>query len=403
MTNPKLRGFKLRYASGFTGVGGGPNPATLKNPIKGLVARNLTDVQSRPSDLRGVVAEMDWADMQTTNGGALNTSNASWTNLTNCKATGLPVRLRVFTGAAAPTWAKNLNGGPLSVIEPTGDPSAILTVPLWWKTSYLAAWEDFMTKLAVLLNDDEQVREVAAPPAIYNAFAEPLQRGTSKTLAVGGPNSGKSNVEVYTAAGLAGGTSTTADPQDKTAIEYPFALVSGIPRWQSLGWTKTRFYHAYTPYQSWKLNAASPRGFDAVTDPGGFTGNLINFADTNMGDLMMHANNSWRVQMLSGKYPLMYSNLQAASKPWSMQTATLARMLDAYNIVFPAATSQQLALKAGLDTACGIFFDPGSDPNNYVLSPATLIRPYSIELPSGWSPHLSGADCSTYNGLLEAA
>ncbi len=387
-----------------------PRPSFLKPPITGLIPRQVSQVGARAGDLGGVVADCYWSLLQPNEGGEIDqtgTAKGSWKEIADALATGLPVRLRIKCGVHSPEWAMDLGGERLTIINPS-DPAETHEVPRWWKPEYLAAWGDFMGKMAALLDLNPQIREVASHPAT-TIFAEPFQRGTKNVAAATGPNAGKTNVQVYHEAGLTGvqldnkGKIIAPDPLDTAAILWPTQLeANGSPRWRNLGWQQTRYYLPFNPLQSWKVTSTSPFEFSPVSNPVSWTATAIGTIAASMQSRVILGNNSLRVPLSQAgvKYPGMYHDITAELSANSYQTATASRLQAAYQVAHPGATQAE-ALAATLDVAFGAI-SSSNDPEGLVTSPATHLRARSVELPDGWASLLTPEQCNAYNELAES-
>lgn len=396
-------GTRLRRFGKITGGGGLVTPpAGAKAAMTGLVAEypggwNAT----RAGDLGGLWTKLYWSELQPTANGPIDTASASWVRLQAAVATGLPVRARIFAGRHAPAWVMTLGGGPLQTFDPY-DGTALSDTPRWWTPDVLSSGADFMAKTAALVEPLPTVVDVAWHIAT-TTYAESCIRGTAKTLA----SDGLTNVERYLAAGLGeavfvGGTATGPAPLDAAALTFPFDLVGGVSRWQSWGFASTRLYVAHNPLQSWKTSAAS-RGYDQLTNPGGFTGKMITAERANLGARAVVANNSVRVPFsaLGSAYAAVYQQLGASGAAVGYQCATVARMLASYQTVKPTATSSQ-ALAATLDTVTGIVTS-ANDPLGLLPTGVTRMRARSVEVPANWDTLLTSAQCSVYNLMCAGA
>lgn len=389
-----------------------PAASGLKQPLTGIVPRSMSDLNGRTADVGGVVAQVTWALLQPTQSADLDTANTaagSYVEIVNALATGLPVRVRVLCGDSSPDWAKNIYGAGSSLTICDPDNGAVTyTVPQWWQTPFLAAWADLMARLALLLESNAQIVEIASNPAT-TIYGEPCQRGTKNTVATTGVNTGKTNVQVYYEAGLTGcvldgsGHPTGPDPKDAAAILWPTEIeANGRSRWQNLGWATTRYYLPFNPVQQWQVTAVSPFTFKSITDPGSWTSAAIGRTAANMRGRVILANNSLRVPLAQAgvKYPGIYQSESLQQSANGYQTATTSRLVAAYKTVRTGATSIQ-ALVATLDVGFGNITS-ASDPEGLVSSPASSLRARSIELPSGWDTLLTSPQCAAYNDRAAA-
>lgn len=391
-------GTRLRRFGKITGGGGLVTPpAGAKAAMTGLVAEYPGGWNAaRAGDLGGLWTKLYWSELQPIVNGPIDTASASWTRLQAAIATGLPVRARIFAGKHAPAWVMTLGGGPLQTFDPY-DGTALSDTPRWWTADVLSSYADFMSKVAALVEPLAGVVDVASHVAT-TTYAEPCIRGTAKTLG----SDGLTNVERYLAAGLGSGSTTGPAPLDAAALLFPTDLVGGVSRWQSWGFTSTRLYFAHNPLQSWKTSAA-PRGYDQLTNPGGFTGKLITAERANLGARAVVANNSIRVPFsaLGSAYAAVYQQLGASGAAVGYQCATVARMLASYQTVKPTATSSQ-ALAATLDTVTGIVTST-NDPLGLLPTGVTRMRARSVEVPANWDALLTSPQCAVYNIICAGA
>jgi hypothetical protein len=70
--------------------------------------------------------------------------------------TPLAVKLRIWQGADAPDWIKNLGGPPVAIVHKDKP----ITIGRYWSPEYRQAWRTFQTKLAEKYDADPLIREV---------------------------------------------------------------------------------------------------------------------------------------------------------------------------------------------------------------------------------------------------
>lgn len=162
---------------------------TIKPLIAGLLHRQGP---LAPSAFRKVVnagiITVNWADLQATSGGPLNTSMIDQ-QLDQAKTYAQRVKIKVFAGQHAPVWAKNLDGPPVRLFDP---PSTrfFYAMPRWWTSNFLAAYRDLLGKLAGRYEADPAVTTLQASMC-GTFFAEPflrqaiLSQNRSRLLAAG--------------------------------------------------------------------------------------------------------------------------------------------------------------------------------------------------------------------------
>jgi len=112
----------------------------------------IENVEKYPGVFGGVVINATWRALQPHQGGPLDPSTVDEA-LAKVRAYNaahpsapLGVKLRVYGGSTAPTWAKQLAGGPIHIQRnPKGcaHPPCELTVGKHWSEAYVAAWRHF--------------------------------------------------------------------------------------------------------------------------------------------------------------------------------------------------------------------------------------------------------------------
>lgn len=298
---------------------------------------------------------------------AITVPNSWASELAPIQALGIPYRVRVLLGINSPQWAKLLGTiGPITICDP-GDGTLIYTCPAWWDPLVKAAFDDLCTKLAVLLEGDPNCREIAIHFA-ETIYGEPMQRGsgTSATVAATGVNAGKNNAQVFTEAGLNGGSSTAPDPTDAATVLYPSDIMpSGLTRWASYGFKSTLWYAPENPIQSW-----NPTTFTSITDPGNWTENVFDvIVAANMGAQAVLANNSARIPIaaLGSRYATMFAAEAASTiSTNAFQTATISIILSSYQTVGATVTN-----KAANGTTATLTF---SAPHGRINGEVVLIQ-----------------------------
>lgn len=110
----------------------------------------------------GIVVNETWAQLEPTqdseNWAPLNASLAAVSQWNTAHpSTPVGVKLRIFAGSTAPTWAKTL-GGPSLTITTKGLSN---TYGEWWTTPYRQAWSSFQHALASHYDSNPLVRAVS--------------------------------------------------------------------------------------------------------------------------------------------------------------------------------------------------------------------------------------------------
>ena len=162
---------------------------SFKTQIQGLIDRQNTqwinqdegtpeftmdNVNQFPGLFGGVVINTSWAKLQPSPDKPLDTSTID-TPLQKVRDYNsqhpdhpLAVKLRVWAGANAPEWAKEIDGKPIVIYRNkvgncTGAPTCPLTVGKFWYVNggYVQAWRAFQQKLADIYDNEPLIRQVA--------------------------------------------------------------------------------------------------------------------------------------------------------------------------------------------------------------------------------------------------
>ena len=171
--------------------------------------------------VNGAVVQVNWSDVHT----ATSTFNRSVVDsaIAYSMSTGVSsVRLRIMGGQHAPEFVKQLSGGPLTLIQPSGtgnpNPGASFTVPKWWTSDVYNEKAELLTQLASWYESDSRVLDVTFGVGVTTEFDEwPIRQW--------GPNA-----KAYEAAGYAVGL----DEQ---------AILTEVNLYHSL-FKETRIYYA---------------------------------------------------------------------------------------------------------------------------------------------------------------
>jgi hypothetical protein len=117
------------------------------HPNTGLPPFTLSDLANYPGSFSEIVLNVTWAQLQSAAGGPLDTAfidNAiSTLNAYNAaNGTNVGIKLRVWGGYAAPDWAKNIDGPPITITgQHTVDQNFTpQTIGRFWTADYIAAW-----------------------------------------------------------------------------------------------------------------------------------------------------------------------------------------------------------------------------------------------------------------------
>ena len=120
--------------------------------------------------LQGFVEQVNWSDLQATNGGALNTSQID-TAISNAISAGYGwnIIVRVMLGESAPSWAMTLDG-------PAITNSASTPVGRWWTANYTAAVANLFQQLQAKYDDPGNLIVQFELGQTMTAYCEPLMK-----------------------------------------------------------------------------------------------------------------------------------------------------------------------------------------------------------------------------------
>jgi len=130
----------------------------------------MANVQQFPGAFGGIVVNATWDQMQPAEGGPVDFSlvDAALAQVTSYNAANpsapLGAKLRIYSGANAPAWAKQIGGAPIAIQRnPQGCASGNcpLTIGRMWSAGYDAAWRAFQAAVAARYDGDPLVRHVA--------------------------------------------------------------------------------------------------------------------------------------------------------------------------------------------------------------------------------------------------
>ena len=278
-----------------------PAPESLKPVLKGLLDRQGPP----PADyagpaVRGFVVKVNWSDLQRTEGGALAPDNAidqaiAQAHALAARVPGFGIKVRLYGGVYAPTWAKTLGGAPVTVTNPQTGKSA--TVGRFWTDAYGDAYDDLQRKLAAKYDTVPEVREVVVARCT-TFFAEPFLRdkGDKQTVA-----------NLFDA-----GYDTAADHRCHQRQLEAHQV-----------WQHTRSDLELNPYQD-----IEQTGRASVDE--GFTEAMMQYCRAVLGPRCVLENNS---ASDPPKYPRMYLAMRELGAPLAFQTATAAKLGDLFTVL----------------------------------------------------------------------
>lgn len=133
---------------------------------------DIANVDNFPGLFGGVVVNAAWNEMQPTAGGAVDFSyvDAAINAVQNYNSANpsapIGIKLRIYGGSNAPTWAKNLPGGPITIYRnPAGCNGKTDTCPLtvgpFWTQAYIADWRAFQVAVANKYDTEPLIEAVA--------------------------------------------------------------------------------------------------------------------------------------------------------------------------------------------------------------------------------------------------
>jgi T5SS/PEP-CTERM-associated repeat protein len=123
----------------------------------GIPSFNLADIASfPPGTFSEMVLNVTWAQLQPNGPGSLDTTAidtwvAQVANYDLATHANLGIKIRVWGGYTAPTWAMNIDGPPIVVQgEAEVDPTVFTPQPIgrFWTAAYIAAWTSLQNRLA---------------------------------------------------------------------------------------------------------------------------------------------------------------------------------------------------------------------------------------------------------------
>ncbi|MBV8409164.1 MAG: hypothetical protein JOY64_16155 [Alphaproteobacteria bacterium] len=125
--------------------------------IPSSFAATLADLTNFSGQFSEVVLNVTWAQLQPDQGGQIDPSGLIATAIGEAESHHVGIKLRVWGGYAAPDWAKNIDGPPITITGPgTVDPSDSNpeTIGRFWTADYIDAWTSFQTGLAALYDSN---------------------------------------------------------------------------------------------------------------------------------------------------------------------------------------------------------------------------------------------------------
>ena len=321
-------------------------PATgLKPLIQGLVDKDGPPPAGFGTVVRAYVVNVNWADLQLAPGAAIPAGNPideaiAAVRQLNQRSPGLDLklRLRVYTGTAAPDWAKSIGGPPIPFVSLQGQAT---TLGRFWLPGYGAAYQDLMDKLAARYDDVPEIREVEVSRCAADTD-EPFRNDANIS-----PNG-----EALLAAGY---TIAAAQVCETAQLD------------ESRAWKHTSLDLDLSP----TLQTVTARGRSGKDDFA-FTESVIAYCRQTLGPQCVLENNSLVYPVKEPDFTSLYAAMKQAGPPLAFQTIVnngARHGLDASS------------LEATLQYGAGL----GAN---------------SIELHQGFSSFITSSQLSSYNAAL---
>ncbi len=322
-----------------------PSPvatAGLKPVIHGLVDRTGPPPAAFLGSVTNFVVDAPWSELQPDPDGPLASDNvidqaiaAAQTLNAGSAAAGagqgtVDLKIRLMAGVDAPDWAKQLGGGPVTLVNPQSETSG--TIGRFWTSAFGQAYDDLWSKLATAYDNVPAVHEITVARCMTFSD-EPFLRDTSDP----------SNAQALVAAGF----SLAADEQCQ---EQEIAL--------GTTWRHTLVGVAFNPYQ-----AIQPDGSTSTDEA--FTASMMEYCRSELGSQCVLENNSIRTPPLAGAYSNMYLTMEALGAPITFQTATEDKIGN---------------LQTTLSWAAGLGADAVELPQQYVDQPPGSLQAAASQL-----------------------
>ncbi|MGD0448139.1 MAG: hypothetical protein ABSB36_05920 [Candidatus Dormibacteria bacterium] len=314
----------------------GPVPAAgLKAVVHGLVDRTGPPPAAFVGTVTNFVVDADWSELQPTPDGPLASDNVidqaivaadslAAENIDAGTSDGsVDLKIRLMAGVYAPDWAKQLDGGPVTLVNPQDGDTG--TIGRFWTSAFGQAYDNLWSRLAAAYDGVPVVHEITVARCM-TFTDEPFLRDASDP----------SNAQALLAAGF----SLAADQQCE---EQEIAL--------GTTWRHTPVGVAFNPYQAIQTDGSTS------TDES-FTESMMQYCRSQLGSQCVLENNSIRTPPLAGAYSAMYLSMELLGAPMTFQTATEDKIGN---------------LQTTLSWAAGLGADAVELPQQYVdQAPASL-------------------------------
>jgi hypothetical protein len=264
---------------------------TVKPFIRGLISENGMPPTNYLPWFKSLVINVKWSDLQPVAGGPIVRSGILDRAIASAHQLGLAVKIRFLAGIYAPDWAKNLDGTPVPVTNPSDHTRG--TIGRFWTPNYGRAYDDVQLKLAAIYDQVPQVREVTISRCM-TFFAEPFIRDATSDATV--------------RALLAAGFTAAAD----------LKCLKGQIDTHAAAWLTTPSGLAFTPYQ--RIDSTGTVTLDET-----LTEQMMAYCRQSLAGRCVIENNSISA---STKITRVYLAMQGFLAPKSFQAAGPLRLGD---------------------------------------------------------------------------
>jgi hypothetical protein len=270
----------------------------LKPVITGLLDRKGAPPAALVPAVDGFVVRVRWADLQPTASGPIADHNAIDAAIAKARALApgadYHLKLRVLAGTEAPTWAKNLDGGPVSYFKGR----KVLTYGRFWTSSFGAAYADLQAKLAARYDTVPEIAETVISRCTI-LDAEPFLRAV---------RTDRRTLSALVAAGFTASADQVCHTEEIDA--------HGV-------WAQTRSGLTLDPYD--RIGADGTASVDES-----FTESMMVYCRNTLGARCVLENNGISSPLLPDPYPTMYAAIRAMGPPFAFQTASPKAIGDWY-------------------------------------------------------------------------
>ena len=143
-------------------------------------AFNVWELAPYKNSFSEIVLNVTWAQLETSEGSydtSFIDSNIQQVNQFNAAyQTDIGIKLRVWGGFTAPTWAKDINGAAITVTGQNAvDPGSYVpqTIGRFWSADYINAWQNLQSQLAGKYDGMSIIRGMSQTAGAY-ATDEPF-------------------------------------------------------------------------------------------------------------------------------------------------------------------------------------------------------------------------------------